>query len=167
MGSPRLPPMTSGTATAPAYITSTCCRPRVKSWPGGSMRSTSSTGRWRCPAWGEGGLVSFMNTSLLATRATGAGKIVKAEASGHCDRLWTGPFFIDTGSEGAAQSWPEGVHKACSLGYQEAQGRRKEGRFAERVTSWRPGCRVGAVSWSGGDLRLVAGLSLFGRVLSV
>ena len=34
-------PMMSGTATAPAYMTSTCCRPSAKSFGGGS---TSSTG---------------------------------------------------------------------------------------------------------------------------
>ncbi len=36
-------PMISGTAMAPAYITSTCCRPRVNSFGGGSISSTGWT----------------------------------------------------------------------------------------------------------------------------
>ena len=40
-GSCSARPMISGTAMAPAYMTSTCCRPRVKSFGAGS---TSSTG---------------------------------------------------------------------------------------------------------------------------
>ena len=37
------PPMISGTATAPAYITSTCCRPSTVSWPAGRTSSTGCT----------------------------------------------------------------------------------------------------------------------------
>ena len=36
-------PTISGTATAPAYITSTCCRPSVASRPAGSFSSTGWT----------------------------------------------------------------------------------------------------------------------------
>ena len=39
-GSCSARPMISGTAMAPAYMTSTCCRPRVKSLGAGSISST-------------------------------------------------------------------------------------------------------------------------------
>ena len=50
-------PMISGTAIAPAYITSTCCRPRVKSFGAGRISSTglvaaaamrAVSGCWTC-----------------------------------------------------------------------------------------------------------------------
>ena len=39
----RARPMISGTATAPAYMTSTCCRPSVVKRPVGSLSSTACT----------------------------------------------------------------------------------------------------------------------------
>ena len=45
---PSRSPIISGTATAPAYMTRTCCRPSMISFPGDNMRSTSSVGR-SCP----------------------------------------------------------------------------------------------------------------------
>ena len=43
LGSFRAAPMISGTATAPAYMTSTCCRPSATSRAGGSRWSTGWT----------------------------------------------------------------------------------------------------------------------------
>ena len=43
LGSLRAPPRISGTATAPAYITSTCCRPSAKRRGSGSFWSTGWT----------------------------------------------------------------------------------------------------------------------------
>ncbi|MNP04886.1 hypothetical protein D3C76_968220 [compost metagenome] len=37
---PRALPRIKGTATAPAYITSTCCRPKVNNWRNGRISST-------------------------------------------------------------------------------------------------------------------------------
>ncbi len=43
-GSLSAPPMISGTATVPAYITSTCCRPSASSRPEGSRSLVRSVG---------------------------------------------------------------------------------------------------------------------------
>jgi len=40
---PSARPMIRGTATAPAYITSTCCSPRADNWPNGRISSTGAT----------------------------------------------------------------------------------------------------------------------------
>ena len=58
---PSRSPIIRGTATAPAYMTRTCCRPSMISFPGDNMRSTSSVGR-SCPedegSWESMALIS-------------------------------------------------------------------------------------------------------------
>ncbi|MNL19669.1 hypothetical protein D3C87_1408830 [compost metagenome] len=51
LGSFSAPPMISGTAMAPAYITSTCCSPRAARRSGGRTSSTGCTGGFPWGAW--------------------------------------------------------------------------------------------------------------------